>query len=123
MEAKRDVRFESPTSTLLLREQVAVAVQGDGRRLVAQVALHGLDAGSLADQQARAGMAQVMDPECSRQAGGSGGRLGVAFGELRLPRRATLRHREHQIIWCVGSVGEVGADLIAREPRKWLAGG
>jgi hypothetical protein len=32
---------------------VAVAVQGDRRRLVAKVVLHGLDAGALVDQQAR----------------------------------------------------------------------
>jgi hypothetical protein len=46
----------------LLGEQMAVAVQGDGRRLVPQVVLNRLDAGALADQQARAGMPQIMDP-------------------------------------------------------------
>jgi hypothetical protein len=51
----------------LLGERVAVAVQRDRGRLVTQVVLHGLDAGALADQQAGAGVPQVMDP----QAGGA----------------------------------------------------
>ena len=57
----------------LLREQVAVAVQGDRRRLVAQVVLHGLDAGALADQQARAGVAKIMhSPELKEKLAATG---------------------------------------------------
>jgi hypothetical protein len=107
----------------LLGEQVPIAVQGDRRRLVSQVVLHGLDAGALADQQARAGMPQVMDSQGSGQASSPGGRLEVALGELRLPQRPTLRHREHQIARCVGPVGQVGADLLTQESRPALRPG
>jgi len=49
----------------LLREEVAVAIQGDRRRLVAQVVLHGLDARALADEQARAGVSKVMHSQAA----------------------------------------------------------
>jgi hypothetical protein len=55
-----------------LGEQVAVAVQRDRGRLVAQVMLHRLDARPFADEQARAGVAKVMDPQRCGKAGGRG---------------------------------------------------
>ena len=57
----------------LLREEVAVAIQGDRRRLVAQVVLHGLDARALADEKARAGVATIMLSRGGRQTSGTGG--------------------------------------------------
>jgi hypothetical protein len=74
----------------LLREQVAVAVQGDRRRLVAQVVLHRLDARALADQQAP----QVCRRSCTRkppagqQPGAAGSRpaLGAVTMAGRKPR-------------------------------------
>jgi hypothetical protein len=61
---------------------------------VAQVVLHGLDGGALADQQAGAGVPQVVDPQGGGQAGGLRGRLEVALGELRFPQRPA-QHGEH----------------------------
>jgi hypothetical protein len=82
----------------LLREQVPVAVQGDRRRLVAQVMLHRLDARSLADQQTRAGTAKVMYSEGGRQTSGPGGRLEVPLSELRLPKWAFTVMGLHNIL-------------------------
>jgi hypothetical protein len=62
----------------LVREQVPVGVQGDAGGRVAELLLHRLDAGTLADEQARGRVPQVVEPQCGRQAGGAGGGLEVA---------------------------------------------
>jgi hypothetical protein len=47
-----------------------------------------------------------------------GGRLEVSLRELRLSKRPALEHREDEVVGCVRPVDQVGADLLAEEPRQ-----
>ena len=58
---------------------MAVGVQGDAGRGVAELGLDRLDAGALGDQQRRAGVAQVVQPQRVGQPGGAQSRLEEAL--------------------------------------------
>ena len=102
----------------LVREQVPVAVQRHRRRSMAELGLDRLDARALGDQQARAGMAKVMEPQPVGESRLGRRRLEDAGDELLLPQRATLRRGEYQIVRAVRPLSQVGGELVAEEPRQ-----
>jgi hypothetical protein len=79
---------------------------------VAELRLHGLDAGALGDQQRRAGVPQVVQP----QSPGQPGRTDRRLEEIRDPgvraQRAAQRRGEHQRVRITRAAGEVVLDLI-----------
>ena len=104
-------------------EQVPVAVQRYGCRGMAEPGLDGLDAGALGDEQARAGVAKVVEPQPVGESSLDGCRLEDAGDELLLPQRTALRCGEHQIPRTLRPVGQVGGELVAQEPRQMRRAG
>ena len=99
----------------LIGEQVPVAVQRHRRRGVPELGLDRLDARALDDEQARAGVAKVMEPQPVGESRPGRRRLEDAGDELLLPQRPTLRRGEHQIIRAVRPPAEIGGELLAED--------
>jgi hypothetical protein len=102
----------------LVGEQVPIAVQRHRRRGMAELGLDRLDTRALGDEQTGAGMAKVMEPQPVRESGLGRRRFEDAGDELLLPQRATLRRGEHQIVRTVRTLGQIGGELVAQEPRQ-----
>ena len=78
----------------LVGEQVPVAVQRHRRRGVPELGLDRLDARALGDEQARAGVAKVMEPQPVGESRPGRRWLEDAGDELLLPQRPTLRRSD-----------------------------
>jgi hypothetical protein len=85
---------------------------------MAELRLDRLDTRALGDEQARAGMAKVMEPQPVGESRPGRRRLEDAGDELLLPQRPALRRGEHQIPRTMRPLGQVGGELLAEEARQ-----
>jgi hypothetical protein len=102
----------------LVREQMPVTVQRHRRRGMAELRLDRLDTRALGDEQARAGMAKIVESQPMGKSHPGHRRLEDASDELLLPQRTTLRRGEHQIIGTMRPPGQVGSELVGQKPRQ-----
>jgi hypothetical protein len=79
---------------------------------VAELGLDRLDSGALADQQRRARMAQVVQPQPFGKARREHGRFEVPPSPLRPAHRPAQRRRKHQVVGAVGLGDEAGGQLV-----------
>ena len=110
-EPARQIRFPQAVRERLHlgREQVPVGVEGDAGRRMAQLRLHRLDARTLGDEQAGAGMPKVVEPQAVRQWGQ------VTTSSPSAPRRAPPQNQQ---LGCISGSLQVGDRVSApRLPR------
>jgi hypothetical protein len=84
---------------------------------MAELGLDRLDTRALGDEQARAGVPKIMEPQPLGESGLGRRRFEDPGDELLLPQRATLRRGEHQIIGAVRPLSQIRGQLLTQKAR------